>query len=117
MAGRIRPTLLLVLAACTASPFVRAADLPVIELTLQNGHFVPATLKVPAHRKFKLRVINRGPAVEEFESSDLNREQIVVPGRSIIVYLGPLEPGRYRFFGDFHPSTAQGVMISEDGKP
>ena len=90
-----------------------AAELPVIDLTVQAGHFSPQTVNVPAGRKFKLRVTNKGPAVEEFESTDLNREQIVVPGHHISIFLGPLEPGRYKFFGDFHPDTARGVIVAQ----
>ena len=88
------------------------AALPVINLTVHAGHFRPKQVQVPAGRKFKLRVANKGPAVEEFESTDLNRERIVAPGASIEVYLGPLAPGRYKFFGDFHPDTARGVLIA-----
>lgn len=90
-----------------------ADELPVIHLTVQAGHFSPTVVNVPADRKFKLRVLNKGPAVEEFESTDLNREQIVTPGRHIDVYLGPLKPGRYKFFGDFHPDTARGEIVAK----
>ena len=26
---------------------------------------------------------------------------------------GPLEPGEYRFFGDFHQDTAKGVLVAK----
>jgi hypothetical protein len=29
------------------------------------------------------------------------------------VFLGPLDPGEYKFFGDFHQDTAQGVLIAK----
>jgi hypothetical protein len=29
------------------------------------------------------------------------------------VRVGPLAPGRYEFFGEFHPNTAKGVVIAE----
>ena len=29
------------------------------------------------------------------------------------VYIGPLDPGRYPFFGDFHEKTARGAIIAE----
>lgn len=87
--------------------------LPVIELTVAAGQFAPQTVHVPARERFKLRVTNKGPGPEEFESTDLNREKIVAPGHSVFVFLGPLAPGTYRFFGDFHVDTAQGVMIAE----
>jgi len=90
-----------------------ASDPPVISLAIKSGHFIPETLEVPAGQKFKLRVANEGPAVEEFESSDLNRENIVLPGATLDIYLGPLERGSYGFFGDFHPDTARGRIIAK----
>ncbi|MHB8453890.1 MAG: cupredoxin domain-containing protein [Acidiferrobacterales bacterium] len=94
----------------SASP---ASELPVVNLAIKSGHFVPEKVDVPARQKFKLRITNHGPAVEEFESSDLNRENIVLPGATLEIYLGPLEPGNYGFFGDFHPDTARGRMIAK----
>lgn len=94
----------------------RADTLRVIDLAIRDARFQPTTLTVPAGEKFKLRVTNHGPGVEEFESVDLNRERIVPPGRSIEVYLGPLKPGRYRIFGDFHPATAQGEIVATEHK-
>lgn len=29
------------------------------------------------------------------------------------IFVGPLKPGRYPFFGEFHEKTAQGVLIAE----
>ena len=31
-------------------------------------------------------------------------------GQTVTIFLGPLEPGEYKFFGDFHQDTAQGVL-------
>jgi plastocyanin len=80
-------------------------------LTIQDHKFEPSTLTVPAGVKIKLLVKNQDPTPEEFESNDLNREKIVVGNGTITVYLGPLDAGRYGFFGDFHQETAQGVLI------
>ncbi|MGA7799516.1 MAG: cupredoxin domain-containing protein [Gammaproteobacteria bacterium] len=104
---------LCVLGSLSLAAPARANELPVIDLTVHAGHFSPQVVNVPANTEFKLRVMNKGPAVEEFESTDLNREQIVVPGRHIELYLGPLKPGRYKFFGDFHPNTARGEIVAE----
>ncbi len=112
-AHALLPALVLVIATAAAA---HADPLPIIDLTIHNARFHPQTLKVPTGRKFKLRVTNRGPGVEEFESTDLNRERIVPPGRSIEIYLGPLKPGRYKIFGDFHPATARGEIVAEGHK-
>jgi hypothetical protein len=77
-----------------------------------HGHkFEPAELAVPAGQKIKLIVENQDPTPEEFESNELNREKIVVGNGTITVFLGPLDAGRYPFFGDFHQETAQGVLV------
>jgi len=41
----------------------------------------------------------------EFESSELNREKVEPAGQSAVIYVGPLSPGTYPFFDDFHQST------------
>jgi high-affinity iron transporter len=90
-------------------PSARAEDLPV--LVFHNHRFVPDRITAPAHVKFQLRVQNADDTADEFESHDLNREKLVPPGQTITVFLGPLDPGEYKFFGDFHQDTAQGVLI------
>jgi len=30
-----------------------------------------------------------------------------------VIFIGPLPPGRYPYFGEFHPETAQGLIIVE----
>jgi hypothetical protein len=38
----------------------------------------------------------------------------VIAGKSQgAVRIGPLKPGRYGFFGEFHEATAQGAVIAE----
>jgi plastocyanin len=98
---------LLLLAA--AAP-VRAADHEA-KLVIREHKFEPAELTVPAGQKVKLTVENQDATPEEFESNELNREKIVVGKGTITVFLGPLDAGRYPFFGDFHQETAQGVLV------
>jgi plastocyanin len=80
-------------------------------LSIRDHKFEPAELTVPAGTKIKLLVENHDATPEEFESNELNREKIVVGNGKIIVFIGPLDAGRYPFFGDFHQETAQGVLI------
>ena len=86
---------------------------PVAEykLTIRDHRFVPAEITIPAKTKVKLIIINEDASPEEFESHELNREKIVTGKGRITVFVGPLKPGRYPFFGEFNPKTAQGVLI------
>jgi plastocyanin len=88
------------------------ADDPLL-LTLRDHRFEPTRLEVPAGQKFKLLVHNADATADEFESTELNREKLVTPGQTITVFLGPLDAGEYKFFGDFHQDTAQGVLVAK----
>lgn len=82
-------------------------------IVIKEHLFSPSSLTIPAGQKIKLTVDNQDPTAEEFESFELNREKIVGGGKKIIVYLGPLKQGTYKYFGDFHPQTAQGVIVAQ----
>jgi hypothetical protein len=40
----------------------------------------------------------------------MRREKVIPPGGSVSLYIGPLNPGRYDFFDDFHPAT-RGIVV------
>jgi len=82
-------------------------------IEIKDHKFHPAKLIVPAGKKIKLRIVNLDKSPEEFESYDLNREKVVAGGGKITVYVGPLKPGTYSYFGEFNPDTAQGVIIAK----
>ncbi|HJR13819.1 MAG TPA: cupredoxin domain-containing protein [Rhodanobacteraceae bacterium] len=105
------PVLVFACAAALALP-VHAEGTPEFHLVLQNHKFEPASLKVPAHTKFKVLVTNRNPTPSEFESADFNREKIVLPNSTIAVFIGPLDKGTYKFFDDFNQATT-GVLVVE----
>ena len=111
MASVFRPALSAVLLLAGSPQIGRADDLPV--LLIRQHRFVPDRIVVPAHEKIRLRVWNTDDTAEEFKSTNLNREKLVPAGQSINVFVGPLEPGEYRFCGDFHQDTAQGMLIAK----
>jgi plastocyanin len=84
-----------------------------IALVIKNHRFEPAELKVPAGQRVKLVVHNQDITAEEFESYALNREKIVPAGAKTTIFIGPLKPGRYAFFGDYNQATAQGAIVAE----
>jgi len=87
------------------------ADETIFTISIKDHRFDPVELEVPAGKKVKLIIKNLDPTPEEFESYDLNREKIILGGREGIVYIGPLDPGTYEFFGEFFPDTAQGRIL------
>ena len=105
--------LVLVLLLSSVTALASAAEPPEVRLVIRNHRFVPTELVVPANTKIKLIVVNEDPTPEEFESHELNREKVVTGKATIPVYVGPLKPGRYPFFGDFHSDTAQGALIAK----
>lgn len=102
----VTPVLLLTLAL----PAV--AELNVFELHIKDHLFQPSVLYVPAGEKVKLVVLNQDPSPEEFESFSLNREKVILGNGKATLFVGPLQPGRYDFFGEYNPDSAQGVLIA-----
>lgn len=82
-------------------------------LTLKEHRFVPAEVRVPAGQRIRVTIENQDNSPEEFESYELNREKVIPGGSKGVVFIGPLKPGRYPFFGEFNQATAQGVVIAE----
>jgi hypothetical protein len=102
---------LLVIGFLATSP-AHAADVE-MSLVIKNHHFEPSELKVPTDQRIKLTVQNLDKTPEEFESHALNREKVIPAGGKVVIYLGPLKPGRYEFIGEFNPATAKGVVVAE----
>jgi plastocyanin len=103
----------LLLAAILFAPAVPALASDPIEVRIQDNRFNPERVEVPAGQKVRLRVINEGTEAEEFESTSLNREKIIRAGATAIIFLPPLAPGEYEFFGEFHPDTARGTIVAK----
>lgn len=98
---------------CAASSAMAADD--VITLTIDKHVFSPKEVKVPAGKKFDLKVVNNDTTPAEFESKPLSREKVIPAKSSAIVHLGPLKPGRYNFVEEFHEKEAgaQGTIVAE----
>ncbi len=94
-------------------PLVASAADTEFTLVIKDHRFQPAELTVPAGKKIKLLVDNQDPTPEEFESHPLNREKVIAGNSEATIYIGPLEPGRYPFFGEFNEATAKGTLIAK----
>jgi hypothetical protein len=108
----------LVLAPLCALLFASAPALAAdpIKLTIKDHRFAPSEVTVPAGERFRIEVENQDATPAEFESSDLRVEKIVVPGGRITVTAGPLKPGTYKFFDDYHPDLATGTLTAVEQK-
>lgn len=88
-------------------------EVPVYTLSIKEHKFNPDTLEIPAGKKVKLVVKNEDKTPEEFESHDFNREKVIPGNSSANIFVGPLDAGEYKFFGEFNPATAQGKLIAK----
>lgn len=86
------------------------------EIIIKDHKFIPDKIEVPAGVKITLHIHNQDNTVEEFESFELKREKIIVSNGKARIPIGPLKPGEYKFFGEFHEETAQGVIIAKEEK-
>jgi plastocyanin len=102
--------LLVVMSFLATTPAL--ADDPIFSIVLKNNQFLPSEVQIPAGVKVKLVVRNENSTVSEFESTQFHREKVVAPGQEITVFVGPLDPGSYEFFDDFHPET-RGHLVAK----
>jgi hypothetical protein len=86
------------------------AEDPKFDIAIRDHQFVPAEVTVPANVKVELTIRNEQSTPAEFESKSLRREKVVAPGSSATLFVGPLKPGRYEFFDEFHPAT-RGFLV------
>ena len=90
-----------------------SAELPLYEISIKEHRFDPPLVAIPAGTKVKLLVKNLDATPEEFESYELSREKVIPGNSEALIYIGPLDPGTYGFFGDFNQNTAQGKLIAK----
>jgi heme/copper-type cytochrome/quinol oxidase subunit 2 len=114
---KARFVILTALVACMAGlmPWPAQATDPVT-LNLKDHQFTPREITVPAGERVRIAVENADATPAEFESSDLHVEKIITAGGRITVFIGPLKPGTYRFFDDYHPEVATGTVTAVEKK-
>ncbi len=83
------------------------------DLVIKNHVFSPAEITVPAGKRVAIHIKNMDTTAEEFDSSALKVEKVIAGGGEGTVHLRPLAPGRYKFEGEYHEKTAQGVVIAQ----
>lgn len=85
----------------------------VYEIIIKDHKFLPDEIHIPAGKKIKLVVDNQDPTPEEFESDDFRREKIISGNSKATIFVGPLKPGKYHFYGEFNLDTANGYLYAE----
>jgi hypothetical protein len=87
-----------------------------VQLMLKDHHFTPDHIQVPADQRFRVELTNQDDTTDELESTDMKFEKIVVPGGKIGVFAGPLHPGTYKFYDEYHQDTATGQITAAAGQ-
>ena len=88
-----------------------ADDSAKVSLTLKDHRFSPAEPTAPAGKPITIEVSNLDSTPSEFESKTLRVEKVVPAGGKVAVQVRALEPGRYRFFDDYHEDTTEGFLV------
>jgi hypothetical protein len=108
MSHMFRAAITTLLIVCAAPVFAQQAPTTIV---VRDHQFVPAEVAVAAGVKVELIIRNEQTTPAEFESTSLHREKVIAPGVSVSIFVGPLSPGRYEFFDDFHPATRGVVAV------
>lgn len=85
--------------------------MPEVTINIREHLFYPSEITIPANQKVKITFINHDPTPEELDSFDLNREKVVFGNARATIFIGPLSPGEYVFFGEYHPGSAVGRVL------
>jgi hypothetical protein len=81
------------------------------ELSLKDHTFMPSQLMIPAGKPVKLIIKNLDTTPAEFESEDFRAEKIIPGGGEVSLRVGPLKPGTYGFFDEFHEDETKGMLV------
>ncbi|MGH7767722.1 MAG: cupredoxin domain-containing protein [Candidatus Binatia bacterium] len=90
-----------------------AAEGTIVELRFEKRRFEPQSITVPAHRPFKIKIVNASKEAIEFESFKVNREKVIGPGETVTIAMPALKPGSYDFYDDFHQDVSQGIITAK----
>ena len=108
--GRVVAAALFAIAVSQGGP-TKADDAIAIDLTLKDHAFAPKEPTAPAGKPLVITVTNADSTPAEFESKQLKFEKLVPAGGKISVTVRPLEPGRYKFYDDYHEDSTLGYVV------
>ncbi len=84
---------------------------PPVTLTLQNHHFTPAEITLPADTRVKLAVTNLDPTPAEFESDDFKAEKVLPTGKEVKIEVGPFKAGTYEFHDEYNEDVSKSQIV------
>jgi uncharacterized cupredoxin-like copper-binding protein len=91
-----------------------AEEEPVFSIEFNDGEITPLRLEVPAKKRFKIELHNKGKTAAEFEmEKPTKKEKVLAPGASSSVVFKTLDPGEYEFIDEFHPEAPKGVIVAK----
>ncbi len=107
----IRLIVYLVIGICICLPVLSLAQTQSSNTIVIKDHkFIPSQLTIPAGQKVKVTIDNQDSTAEEFESFDLDREEVVEGHQQIVIFIGPLKAGTYNYWADYHKDST-GVIV------
>lgn len=84
---------------------------PPVHVVLRNHRFFPPQIILPPQQEHVIDIANHDNRPEHVVMRQLAINEVIPPGGHATIRIPPLEVGRYDFFGQAHPNTAQGVVI------
>ena len=69
-----------VLSIAASAPTAEAEEPPMIAVTIKDHRFIPSEIHVPQGKPFTLKITNDDPTPEEFISTALKVEKVIVGG-------------------------------------
>ncbi len=82
-----------------------------VMLTLENHHFGPKEITIPADTRVEFDVTNKDATPAEFESDDFSAEKVVPAGETVKISVGPLKAGTYEFHDEYNEDESKSRLI------
>ncbi|KIL99093.1 MAG: cupredoxin domain-containing protein [Magnetospirillum sp.] len=105
MNGMTKHLTLAVMALILAASSAFADEIGVYNLTMSKEKFLPERIEIPAETKVSIMIDNQGDATEKLNFL-VNHERVLPGGKATRLFIGPLEPGEYKFVGIYHPERS-----------
>lgn len=99
------------LSILATGPALAAEDSTRVRLSIKDHRFQPTEVQVPAAKPIAIEIRNLDATPVEFESKTLRVEKVVTGGGVITLQIRALQPGRYRFYDDYHEDTTEGFLV------